>query len=50
VKEMRNSEELMEIIQKHLEEAVEDLWIALTPEERRVVFNALINEWLGANY
>jgi len=47
---MRDIEELMTLIEKELEDAVGNLWDALTPEERRRVFNSLIIEWLSSNY
>lgn len=47
---MKDSYELMNLIEKHLEDGLGDLWDSLTPEERDVVFPRLITEYVGANY
>ena len=47
---MRDSNELMELVDKHLESGLDDLWDLLTPEEREVVFSGLISEYVDANY
>jgi len=47
---MKDEDELMELIEKHLESGLDDLWDSLTPEERSVVFVRLISEYVGANY
>jgi len=47
---MKDDNELMELIEKHLESGLDDLWDSLTPEERGQVFSQLITEYVGANY
>ena len=47
---MRDEEELIGLVEKHLDSALGDLWDALEPEERRKVFPALIAEFVGSNY
>ncbi len=47
---MKDSGELLELIEKHLESGLDDLWDSLTPEERKIVFVGLISEYVGANY
>ena len=47
---MRTPEKLWDLIETHLEEPFNNLWDALTPEERSGVFNKLIMEYLEAMF
>jgi len=47
---MRDTDELMELVEKHLESGVDALWDSLTPEERGVVFPKLISEYVEVNF
>lgn len=48
---MKDSYELMELIEKCLASGLDDLWDSLTPEERKVVFQkGLLWEYIGVNY
>lgn len=47
---MKDSGELLELIEKHLESGLDELWDLLTPEEREIVFVGLISEYVGVNY
>lgn len=47
---MKTNDEIMELVEKYFESACDNLWDALTSEERRQAFPKLISEYIGANY
>ena len=47
---MKTDNELLELIDLHLAYSLGNLWDTLSPEERRRVFNQLINEYISVNY
>ena len=47
---MRSLDELMELIHKHLDVPLGELWDDLTLEERQEVFNRRIYEYVGSQY
>ena len=47
---MKTPDEIMDLIQENLSDGCDNLWDALTPEERRRAFTKLIIEWLESTY
>ena len=47
---MLSEDEILELIEEKLEDALGDLWDVLTPEERKEAFSRLIIEYLGVNW
>ena len=53
---MKDDDELIELINKHLADPLDELWDSLTPKERGVVFRgssvkaSLIEDYVGVNY
>ena len=47
---MRTDDELLEVIKEKTDNALGDLWDALTPEERGKVFKQLLAEFVECNY
>ena len=47
---LRNDDQLIALIEKLLAKGLDELWDALTPEERRRVFPSLIVEHISSTY
>lgn len=47
---MKTLDEIMKIIAEKLEEPLQDLWDALTPEERREAFSKRIIEYVESTF
>ena len=53
---MKDTDELMELIEKHLSDGLDELWDSLTPEERGLVFRgspvtaSLIEDYVDVTY